>query len=422
MKKLFVMLATLMMLLLVACGDATQTVASSASRSMVDSLSGTYVGKNGSALTLFPDGTSEYYYMLYSSMDIDKGAGSWNYKDGTLTWMYHDKPVTAVINEQSALSFTLAQTDEWNREQFIKASDIAKNRTVDEYQELLRNTLNRPEMDNYDSALNQIYKIGSYEIEIPFYFFDYKNDDDNAAFFAENTQDDGAFLLVEGSGDDVFVGVSNADFEKKGVEVWEALVDSIDSIENLKIIQEPSKTEINGLPGVKGTFAYDYEGIMIQSETTIVFDEKSDSILVLELWTTDGTVFKYDSDYSKIVNSVTATGSSVASSSSSASNGDGRAESSSTTASSNGVTPELKAFLDSYEAYMDQYIAFMKKYESSNDTYSMLYDYLDIMKQYSEFTRKLVQYDTDKMSATDSAYYLEVTTHVAKKLYEAAIQ
>ena len=52
----------------------------------------------------------------------------------------------------------------------------------------------------------------------------------------------------------------------------------------------------------------------------------------------------------------------------------------------------------------------------------MLYDYLDMMQQYTNFAEKLDQYDTDKMSAVDSAYYLEVTTRVAKKLYAVAIQ
>ena len=67
-------------------------------------------------------------------------------------------------------------------------------------------------------------------------------------------------------------------------------------------------------------------------------------------------------------------------------------------------------------------VSFIQKYENSDDTYSMLYDYLDMMQQYTDFAEKLDQYDTDKMSAVDSAYYLEVTTRVAKKLYAAAIQ
>lgn len=415
MKKIFAALAALMMLLLVACGDSTQT---RTSKSMTDSLSGTYVGRNGSALTLFPDGTSEYYYMLYSSMDVDKGAGTWNYKDDTLTWMYNNKPVTATINEQSALSFTLEQADGWNREQFIKASDSAKNRSVDEYQELLRNTLNRPEMDNYDANLNQTCTLGSFNFVVPFYWFTDENDESNISFYAENSKNSAALLMVGTIGGDT--DLSNKDFEDRGITSWKSAVGSMGTI-----VQEPSRIEVNGLPSVQGIISIeDSDGYVYQDISTIVFDENTDTILHLQLITTDNTIFKYDSDYAKILNSVTVTEQQAVSSPSSDSNGSGggRAESSSGTTSSNGVTPELKAFLDSYEAYIDQYIAFMQKYENSDDTYSMLYDYLDMMQQYTDFAEKLDQYDTDKMSAVDSAYYLEVTTRVSKKLYAAAIQ
>lgn len=413
MKKLFAALAVLMMLLLVGCGGSTQT---SASKSMTDSLSGTYVGKNGSALTLFPDGTSEYYYMLYASMDADKGAGNWSYKDGTLTWMYNDKPITATINEQSALSFTLEQADGWIREQFIKASDSAKNRSTDEYQELLRNTLNRPEMDNYDAELNQTCTLGSFDFMVPFYWFTDEKDESSIHFYAENTKNDIALLMINML--NIGADISNTDFEERGITSWKSSVGSTGTI-----VQEPSRIEVNGLPGVQGIISIeDNGGYVFQDILTIVFNENTDTILYLQLITTDNTIFKYDSDYTKIINSITASEPQVTDSTSSDSNGGGRAESSSMTTSSNSVTPELKEFLDSYEAYIDQYIAFMQRYENSDDTYSMLYDYLDMMQQYADFAEKLDQYDTDKMSAVDSAYYLEVTTRVAKKLYAAAIQ
>lgn len=413
MKKLYATLAVLMMLFLVSCGGSTQT---SASKSMTDSLSGTYVGKNGSALTLFPDGTSEYYYMLYASMDVDKGAGNWSYKDGTLTWMYNDKPITATINEQSALSFTLEQADGWIREQFIKASDSAKNRSTDEYQELLRNTLNRPEMDNYDAELNQTCTLGSFDFMVPFYWFTDEKDESSIHFYAENTKNDIALLMINML--NIGADISNTDFEERGITSWKNSVGSTGTI-----VQEPSRIEVNGLPGVQGIISIeDNGGYVFQDILTIVFNENTDTILYLQLITTDNTIFKYDSDYTKIINSITASEPQVTDSTSSDSNGGGRTKSSSVTTSSNSVTPELKEFLDSYEAYIDQYIAFMQRYENSDDTYSMLYDYLDMMQQYADFAEKLDQYDTDKMSAVDSAYYLEVTTQVAKKLYAAAIQ
>lgn len=414
MKKLFAVLAAMMMLLTTACSGSTQT---STSKSMTDSLSGTYVGKNGSALTLFPDGTSEYYYMLYSSMDEDKGAGEWSYKDGTLTWMYNDKPVTAAINEQSAFSFTLEQSDGWNREQYIKASDVAEKRSASEYQQIMRDTLKQPEMDNFDEKLNTTYQIEPFDFSIPFYWFVSQKDENSILFCSESTEDSLA-LLMAGTFD-IGVDISNRDFEENGAILWRGAVDSIEG--SSTIIQEPSKIEINGLPGVQGIIDINSDGYEFRDTAIILFDEKSDIALCLQLLAAN-TIFRYDSDYTKIINSVTVNKSIETSSSSSVSSGGGRTESSSVTMNTNGVTPELKEFLDSYEAYMNQYIAFMQKYENSDDAYAMLSDYLDMMQQYADFAEKLGQYDTDKMSAADSAYYLEVTTRVAKKLYAAAIQ
>lgn len=417
MKKLIAAFAVLMTLLLVSCGNSNGTTAqTSTSKSMVDSLSGTYVGKNGSALTLFPDGTSEYYYMLYPSMDVDKGAGNWNYKDGTLTWMYNDKTIIATINEQSALSFTLEQTDGWNREQFIKASDAAQNRSVNEYRQLLKDVLARPEMDNYDSDLNSTYHFGQFYLKIPFYWFVKEKSEDGITFYAEDGSDETAILMITLIPN--ATGWTKSTFNENGIAAWNGGFNSMTSDGAFgTILQAPIVSEVNGLPTVNGTFSLTKGGHVYNDTAVLILDEKSGAMLGLQLITTENTIFKYDNDYIKIINSVMSGNVET-----SAPSGSGHSENSPTTTTSDGVTPELKAFLDSYEAFMDQYIAFMQKYKNSDDTYAMLSDYLDMMQQYADFAEKVDQYDTDKMSAVDSAYYLEVTTRVAKKLYSAAIQ
>ena len=84
------------------------------------------------------------------------------------------------------------------------------------------------------------------------------------------------------------------------------------------------------------------------------------------------------------------------------------------------VDPDLKEFLDSYEEYIDEYIAFMEKYKATSDPTSMLADYLKMMTILSEFSEKADQYDTDKMSEIDAAYYSEVMMRCSMKLLEAA--
>lgn len=372
---------------------------------MTDSLSGTYVGKNGSALTLFPDGTSEYYYMLYPSMDIDKGAGNWNYKDGTLTWMYNDKPVTATINEQSALSFTLEQTDGWNREQFIKASDSVENKSAEQYRRILRSSLNRPEMDNFDAVLNKNCTVSGLSIPLPFYWNKY---DEDHAYFAELSESEERISAL-------YIYPSNAQcshdtFRSEASALWDLFADSYEATETLI---EPSLVTIGNLDLIKGQLRLNVNGIKGTANIVIINNPNIDVIEILQ-FETDNTIFNYSADFEKTIQNITV--------SDSAEFDIGRTKNSTTNSSFASVTPELKAFLDSYEAFMDQYIVFMQKYENSNDTYAMLSDYLDMLQQYADFAEKIEQYNTEKLSAVDSAYYLEVTTRVAKKLYLAAIQ
>ena len=406
MKKLIAAVAVLMTILLVSCGSSsgisTQT---SSSKSMVDSLSGTYVGKNGSALTLFPDGTSEYYYMLYSSMNVDKGAGNWSYKDGTLTWMYNGKPVTATINEQSALSFTLEQTDGWIRERFIKASDSTENKSVDQYRKILRNTLNRPEMDNFDAGLNKNCTVSGLSIPLPFYWNQY---DEDYTYLAELSESEESVSTLSIYPFDV--QCSQDTFRSKALDLWNSLANSYESTETLI---EPSLVTIGNLDFIKGKLRLNIDGTEGPANIVLVNNPNIDIVGILQ-FETENTIFDYNADFEKTIQGITV--------SDSTESDVGRGENSITSNTPAGVTPELKAFLDSYEAFMEQYIAFMQKYENSDDTYAMLSDYLDMMQQYADFTEKIDQYDTDKMSAADSAYYLEVTTRVAKKLYSAAIQ
>ena len=63
----------------------------------------------------------------------------------------------------------------------------------------------------------------------------------------------------------------------------------------------------------------------------------------------------------------------------------------------------------------------MQKYENSSNTAAMLADYTVMLAKYASFTEKLDRYDSDTMSAADSAYYLEVVTRVNQKLTAAAL-
>lgn len=99
--------------------------------------------------------------------------------------------------------------------------------------------------------------------------------------------------------------------------------------------------------------------------------------------------------------------SSAASSSSSAASG-----------SSSSTNASFRKVMDDYESFMDKYVDFMKKYKSSSDTTSMLADYSKMMQDYAKFADSIKEYNQDNLSASDWAYYLEVTSRVTKKLAE----
>lgn len=74
--------------------------------------------------------------------------------------------------------------------------------------------------------------------------------------------------------------------------------------------------------------------------------------------------------------------------------------------------------MDDYESFMNRYVDFMKKYKNSSDVTSMLAEYSTMMQDYAKFADSIKGYNQDNLSASDWAYYLEVTTRVTKKLAE----
>lgn len=89
-------------------------------------------------------------------------------------------------------------------------------------------------------------------------------------------------------------------------------------------------------------------------------------------------------------------------------------------AGSDEVSADFKKMMDEYESFMDSYVEFMQEYKNSSDPTSMMTQYSEMIKEYGEFMNKVNAVETDKLSAADYAYYLEVTARVSKKLASVA--
>lgn len=84
------------------------------------------------------------------------------------------------------------------------------------------------------------------------------------------------------------------------------------------------------------------------------------------------------------------------------------------------TTVTLQDFLETYESFIDRYVAFMKRYKDSDDPLSMLSDYLEILREYTEFETALQGYDLLTMSEADALYYSEVMLRCSQKMLTIA--
>ena len=85
---------------------------------------------------------------------------------------------------------------------------------------------------------------------------------------------------------------------------------------------------------------------------------------------------------------------------------------------STGVSPAFKKSMDDYAAFMDKYVDVMKRYKASPSDAKVMAEYAEFMKKYAEFAESIKKVDQSSLSTADAAYYLEVTSRVAKKLAE----
>lgn len=95
-------------------------------------------------------------------------------------------------------------------------------------------------------------------------------------------------------------------------------------------------------------------------------------------------------------------------------------ENSQTASPAGGIRPEFKEAMDSYEAFIDEYAAFMEKYLNSEASLSMLGDYANYMKRYTETMEKMEAVDEGELSVDEALYYTQVQSRITQKLINIA--
>lgn len=129
----------------------TKDVANKVTSSNYEDVVGNYVGLHGSGLTLYPDGTADYYWKGYDH--VDDGA-KYTYENGrvTVTTNVIDYPFYAdKKNGESTLNFQ-ADASSWLDEDFVKVSDEAKGLSIDEWNDTIGKKLNISIADNKEQT------------------------------------------------------------------------------------------------------------------------------------------------------------------------------------------------------------------------------------------------------------------------------
>lgn len=102
---------------------------------------GTYVGDDGSVLIFHSDGTCDYYFKTYSTVETED---YWMYEDNYLVWYSKDMKcniyASIYSNNTDTLNFR-SSSSAWSYESYKKVSDEEKNLTKSECDELIKDNL-----------------------------------------------------------------------------------------------------------------------------------------------------------------------------------------------------------------------------------------------------------------------------------------
>ena len=79
------------------------------------------------------------------------------------------------------------------------------------------------------------------------------------------------------------------------------------------------------------------------------------------------------------------------------------------------MRPDFKKAMDEYEEFFDEFVAFMKKYNKNPSDLTLLKDYGQYMKEYTEAMLELERMDDD-LNDTETQYFIKVMNRINQKL------
>ncbi len=371
---------------------------------------GTYVGEDGSGLTLFPDGATRYYY--YTSPEIYTD-GTWEYAKEEILW--HFKGGDALSNcdvaaevEGEDASELYFQSDAlaWKDEHYKKVSDKAENSTEADYQAWIREVY--PKVLGTDSGKNGFEEVEY--IGITFQMpreFTFSGTDKGTDYYAN---DRGTAILLFSSAESVddLSSASSKDIEEICGKILDSMVENMP--QGLEINGE-DEYNVDGMSCKVRDYQYEEGGKTGSLRLGLILNEKANGVMIAGVLVDANEESKSYLDIFDTMMKTAKRNNGYASDSVS------QQSSSSDPERVDGVDPDLKAYLDSYETFVDEYVDFMESYlNDPTNIISMLDEYTDIMNRLEEFEKQNDAYESSDMSAEDLEYFIDVTARCTKKM------
>lgn len=244
------------------------------------------------------------------------------------------------------------------------------------------------------------FVIAGVEFSIPDYYEKSEEQSTEEYFYAN--KGDIAIISVKEFADESF---TEEGFGKSFEEVPQVIIDSFD-LEDAEILNLED-ISVAGLPGKTMLVSGRVDRVNAIVRMDIIGNPDEKKAGGLFLFQAGNPRYDYLSDYEKMIETAKLITPE-------------ETNNSSNPVSVSGIRPEFKAAMDSYEAFFDEYIAFMERYENSNNPMSMLTDYSNYMRKYTETMVALSQINDGTLSTEELAYYVEVNSRITQKLLIAS--
>lgn len=387
--------------------------------SSIEQVLGTYVGIHGSGLVLRDDGSAEYYWKEWPSVE----SVTWKYENNTVIVSSNNigYDFYAEVPDGTVTSLLFkADSKSWTDENFVKTSDETKHLSKDDFVSLIEATLNIKLDTQQNGATNggngysETIEVGKLTLNIPDYYVH------TGETYTASEGNSVAVLKFESQ------AIDRPDFDELTPEQLDTVLsDTVDKMFNTYL----SALDLNNTKKT-GSSLFEHDGYYIKRTEGegIYVDEKTGEkadAKFINYFVYDGEFVsclmclctpkqgpKYERDFDNMIKESINSAPIVEK--------EQTKENSDSKEAASGSKSAVIEAIDSYEAFIDEYIELMQEVKNSPSDLTLLSKYSEYMTKYTDLAEKFEALDDQEMTKEEEKYYIDASARISKKLIDAA--